>query len=630
MIVVQKHTSFIRRVLAITFLLFAFNSYIYAQTDLCAGAPVIPINSTCVTTTYSVPGTFGVEIALPSCVGASIRDGWYTFTTNATQTFITIVCTTNRNVGIAVYTGACGTLVEAGCRNSAGGGGTETLNMTVTPSTTYYLRISRVNSTATNTMTGSVCIISPITTTTCSAAFTDTGGGAGNYSNNQNYTVIYCPSTPGQCVQAAFTSFALESGWDFLTVYNGNSPLSAQLPGSPYSATSPGTIIGTTLNTSGCLTFTFSSDGTNTNTGWSANITCATCVTPPAAVVEDCNGGTTVCNDAAFVGNSGGAGNVVDLNSTNDGCLAGENQSSWYYFSATSAGTISLNITPSVLTDDYDFAIWGPGAITCPPVGAPIRCSWAAVTGITGLNAASPETSEGVGGDGFVNSINATAGSQYVLVVDNYTSSSAPFTLDWTLTAGASLNCTPLPVELIRFNAIVNASKVDINWATASEINNDYFSVERSKDGIVFEEVLKVDGAGNSSSMINYFEVDYHPIVGVSYYRLKQRDFNGVDIYSSIVPVRYQPNGSFVFSLFPNPGEAKDIKIELSALKGQNILVVVRDIAGREFYSKVFITETDGNKTEALEIENTLTPGIYMVTASSKDASLSKKLVIMK
>jgi len=629
MIVVQKHTSFIRRVFAITFLFFAFNNYIYAQTDLCAGATTLLINSTCVTETYNVLSGFGNEIAAPSCIATSHRDGWYTFTTSATQTFITIVCTTNRNVGIAVYTGACGSLVEAGCRNSAGG--TETLNMTVTPSTTYYLRISRVNNATANNMTGNICITSPINTTTCSATFTDTGGGAGNYSNNQNYTVIYCPSTPGQCVQAAFTSFALESGWDFLTVYNGNSPLAAQLPGSPYSATSPGTIIGTTLNTSGCLTFTFSSDGTNTNTGWSATLTCAACATPPAAVVEDCNGGTTVCTDAAFVGNSGGAGNVVDLNSTNDGCLAGENQSSWYYFSATSSGTLSLNITPSVLTDDYDFAIWGPGAITCPPVGAPIRCSWAAVTGITGLNTtASPQTSEGVGGDGFVNSINATAGDQYVLVVDNYTSSSSPFTLDWTLTAGATLGCTPLPIEILNFNAIINSNKVDISWATASELNNDYFSIERSKDGIVFEELFKLDGAGNSTSIINYFEVDYHPILGVSYYRLKQTDFNGATSYSSLVPVRYQPNGNFGFSLFPNPGEAKDIKIELSAVKGQNILVVVRDIAGREFYSKVFITETDGNKTEAIEIENTLAPGIYMVTASSKDASFSKKLVIMK
>ena len=318
------------------------------------------------------------------------------------------------------------------------------------------------------------------------------------------------------------------------------------------------------------------------------------------------------------------------MNTNNDGCLGGENQSSWYYFAATTTGTISLNITPSA-ADDYDFAIWGPGTIACPPIGAPIRCSWAIGTGITGLTTAeSPQTTEGMFGNSFVDAIYATAGDQYVLVVDNYTGSFSPFTLDWTLTAGATLGCTPLPVELLSFNAIVNSNKVDISWATASELNNDYFSVERSKDGIVFEEVLRVDGAGNSTSIINYFEVDYHPIVGVSYYRLKQRDFNSVVIYSSIVPVRYQPNGNFGFSLFPNPGEAKDIKIELTAAKGQNILVVVRDIAGREFYSKVFVTETDGNKIEAIDTENTLAPGIYMVTASSNDAFYSQKLVIKK
>lgn len=180
------------------------------------------------------------------------------------------------------------------------------------------------------------------------------------------------------------------------------------------------------------------------------------------------------------------------------------------------------------------------------------------------------------------------------------------------------------------FHANINSNNVELSWTTTIEINNGFFTVEKSKDGILFEEAYTLDGANNSSSTINYFDIDYNPIVGVSYYRLKQTDLNRNFTYSNIVPVRYQPNGDFRFSLFPNPGEAKDIKIELTAAKGQNVIVVVRDMAGREFYSKVFVTETDGNKIEAIDTENTLAPGIYVVTASSNDAFYSQKLIIKK
>lgn len=180
------------------------------------------------------------------------------------------------------------------------------------------------------------------------------------------------------------------------------------------------------------------------------------------------------------------------------------------------------------------------------------------------------------------------------------------------------------------FHANINSNKVELSWTTTIEINNGFFTVEKSKDGVEFEEVFTIDGANISSSTINYFDIDNNPIVGVSYYRLKQTDLNRNFTYSNIVPVRYQPNGDFRFSLFPNPGEAKDIKIELSASKGQEILVVVRDLSGREFYSKVFITEADGKTIEAIDSENTLASGIYLVTASSNDAFYSKKLVIKK
>ena len=84
-----------------------------------------------------------------------------------------------------------------------------------------------------------------------------------------------------------------------------------------------------------------------------------------------------------------------------------------------------------------------------------------------------------------------------------------------------------LPIELIYFNAIMNEDRVEITWTTASEINNDYFIVEKSEDAMDWVEVIKVSGAGHSVSMIDYLEIDNNPFGGLSYYRLTQVDFDG-------------------------------------------------------------------------------------------------------
>ena len=89
----------------------------------------------------------------------------------------------------------------------------------------------------------------------------------------------------------------------------------------------------------------------------------------------------------------------------------------------------------------------------------------------------------------------------------------------------------------------MNNNQVNLAWTTASETNNDYFTIQKSKDAQIFEDVFVVDGAGNSSTIINYFDIDKSPYTGISYYRLKQTDFDGHVSYSNIVPIEYNPNG---------------------------------------------------------------------------------------
>jgi hypothetical protein len=91
-----------------------------------------------------------------------------------------------------------------------------------------------------------------------------------------------------------------------------------------------------------------------------------------------------------------------------------------------------------------------------------------------------------------------------------------------------------LPIELISFDAKLLERNVELTWQTASEQNNDYFVVERSQDGIDWEVIEQMNGAGNSTELISYKTYDFYPLSAVSYYRLKQVDYDGKTSYSEI------------------------------------------------------------------------------------------------
>ncbi|MEO9806479.1 MAG: LamG-like jellyroll fold domain-containing protein [Reichenbachiella sp.] len=121
-----------------------------------------------------------------------------------------------------------------------------------------------------------------------------------------------------------------------------------------------------------------------------------------------------------------------------------------------------------------------------------------------------------------------------------------------------------LPVDLLYFTAEVESEGVNLSWATASEINNDYFTIERSRDGKHFETIEEIYGAGNSNETIVYESVDYSPFSGQSYYRLKQTDFDGTFSYSEIVMIERQSHTEpFGISYYPNPVK-NHLNIELS------------------------------------------------------------------
>lgn len=108
-----------------------------------------------------------------------------------------------------------------------------------------------------------------------------------------------------------------------------------------------------------------------------------------------------------------------------------------------------------------------------------------------------------------------------------------------------------LPIELISFDAFQADRVVNLKWITASEVNNDYFTVQKTKDGLTWETVGTVDGAGTSTEVKSYSLLDSNPYTEVSFYRLVQTDFDGTVVYSDWKSVALMSNQAI--SIYPNP-----------------------------------------------------------------------------
>jgi hypothetical protein len=346
--------------------------------------------------------------------------------------------------------------------------------------------------------------------------------------------------------------------------------------------------------------------------------------TPPPAAAQDCVGGQTICSGQAFNNNSNNTGAVIDLNGTNQGCLSsGEQQGTWYYFSPSTNGTIAFSIAPTA-NIDYDFAVWGPlSTVSCPPSAPPIRCSYASgfstfsATGSynTGLGNGATDLTEGAGGNGWVAPLTVTAGQVYVLYIDNFSSTGQSFSLSWSLTNGASLDCNLLPVELLSFTASQQGPSVELAWSTASEHNSAYFTVERAADNLHFSPVGTLPAAGQSSQLNSYRLLDTDPRPGMNYYRLIQTDVDGHSASSSVQWVRYSGQGGTVY---PNPTVGL-LQVDLAGGLQGSIAYRLLDMTGRAVRAGNW-TSDGGQSTRALDLEM-LAPGNYLLELVHPDGS---------
>jgi trimeric autotransporter adhesin len=189
-------------------------------------------------------------------------------------------------------------------------------------------------------------------------------------------------------------------------------------------------------------------------------------------------------------------------------------------------------------------------------------------------------------------------------------------------------NNNPLPIELTTFKASCDGNEVRVNWTTATEVNNDYFTVQRSTDLVTFDNIAVVEGAGNSNTARNYDAVDYSPVDGIAYYRLVQTDYNGQTETFNPVAVTCSNKPIDAVTVYPNPAQNElHVNINLSG-DDQGTLVVYNHL-GQQTFARA-INAGKGFNNYTLDVSG-FAAGQYFVSINLGSRVLPvQKLVITK
>jgi hypothetical protein len=587
----MEKKNYLLHYLVFALLFCLFSTELYAQTNTCVGAPLLTVSPVCVNSAYSVISTFtpsGTPISCGVDATNTIRDGWFSFVGNGNN--VTITATTNRNLVLAVYSGTCVSLTEVGCTNAGGGNNqTETLTVLTTNGDTYFVRLIRRgnNLAATNDMDGNICITSPPANDECTGAFDLPAGqfdcvlgGVTNVGATYSNTFGGDPTCGG--------GIGSQDVWyKFIAPAGGQAVIDTEAG----SITDSGMeLYRSTDGTCGTLTFVDCDD--NSGDGNMSRIlnynlvggntyylrvwrkdggegTMRICIQNQ---YSDCDVAFPICSSTSFNTNSFGVGDEV----TNiAGCFGNsdELETVWLTFTVQATGTLGFDIDPQSATDDdYDFVLYRANNTNfCDNIvanGTIVSCnasSSTAASGTTGINTATatgvvdndtnPNSENPGPGNPYNDFVDAVAGDQYYLVVDNFNTTNIGFDISFSGTA--SLDCTLLPLEFTEFGGEKVKDQNLLHWATAREYNTSHFEIERSNNGMDFIKIGTLKSGNKKIENQIYQYWDQEPQTGINYYRLKQVDLDGTFTYTKTIAIDNQGIiTSFEFQkIYPNPAQ---------------------------------------------------------------------------
>lgn len=353
------------------------------------------------------------------------------------------------------------------------------------------------------------------------------------------------------------------------------------------------------------------------------------CPNPGGPVVAgDCGSATPICTNVNFSIDPNGYGLVDEIctncvsnpstnpSSANDGCLlSGELNSTWFLVNVAVGGNLEFSFGAAGGGNCYDWAMWPYDAAACAGIIgntlAPVSCNYNfPCDSYTGIASTVP-----VGGDAgnFEPTMPVATNDQFVICFSNFSSAVTNVPLDFFGTA--DISCTPLPIELVDFKGVDHAGYNELTWTTSTEINNSHFDIQRSTDGVNFKKIGAINGAGTILEESNYRFVDYAPGASMTYYRLKQFDFNGNFKFSEVIAIAQTTNQDFkVVSAFPNPASTVFNVHFITPNKGHT-QVELMDLNGRIVY-EYQLNASEGINIIEIPVES-YTQGLYFVNITN-------------
>jgi len=262
-------------------------------------------------------------------------------------------------------------------------------------------------------------------------------------------------------------------------------------------------------------------------------------------------------------------------------------------------GTYSIsNVTPG----NYETRLCtSAGTVGNPAPAASLPALWAN----TGENIGAGAGSDGVN-NGTMLAVNPTAGTRL-------TGASPVLTNSTGVLINFGINFGPLPVTLVSFTAAKQEKNVLLKWTTATEIDNDYFIIERSSNGNNWETISQMPTQGNGSNLQYYQGKDMTPLSGVNFYRLKQVDIDGKFVYSKTVMVDMRLNKENNLVLMPNPVVSDALTLNLSDIEASgNCKILLYDMTGKitKTYNWPLVKGTNNMTISGMQ---TLAKGVYQV-----------------
>jgi hypothetical protein len=217
--------------------------------------------------------------------------------------------------------------------------------------------------------------------------------------------------------------------------------------------------------------------------------------------------------------------------------------------------------------------------------------------------------------------VTTTGGTFGTIQMDSPTSSFGLFTF------ASETGINPLPITLTSFTVEVKGNNVVTEWVTSMEVNNDFFTIEKSVDGETFSTVAKVKGKGNSKVENRYSSIDEYPYIGRSYYRLKQTDFDGKIGYSRLQVIYYDGPSESGIRIYPNPSLGKPVTLELIGFTSKTVIPIEIFNEKGQKVLELELHPAEGETSMLLPLQTKLPSGIYLVRAAG-NYRLTRKIII--